>query len=478
MQAPDQVEPLSAQATSAPAGAARRFPGLLRLFEPAPAIPALTAPELIRTRYRSWQWRVLVSTIIGYAVFYFVRKNLSVAMPLMERDLGISKSGLGLFLTLHGILYGISKFANGFLGDRCNARAFMVVGLVASAAMNFIFGFGSALFTLGFVWMLNGWFQGMGFPPCARLMTHWFSPREFATKFSVWNTSHSLGAGLILVLCGSFLAPISWRACFFVPAGIAVACAVYLWFTLPDTPPSVGLPEVEGTRTELPEGETRAEFRALLMEAVFRNKYIWIISIANFFVYTLRYGMLDWGPTLLTQAKHLTISSAGWMVAAFEGAGVLGALLSGWLTDRYFGGRAMRVGLIYMLLAAVSVLAFWKLAGYSVFWNTVLLSTTGFFIYGPQCLVGVAVAKLATKRAAASAVGLTGLFGYASTVLSGWGFGALVDRCGWGAGFVGLLVVAVVATLLFALAWPAKADGYAADQETAPPETGVAAGRV
>jgi OPA family glycerol-3-phosphate transporter-like MFS transporter/OPA family sugar phosphate sensor protein UhpC-like MFS transporter len=438
---------------------------LLRLFEPAPPAVLLTDRAAIRASYAFWQRRVLISSIIGYAIFYFVRKNFSIAMPLMERELGISKSSLGLILTLHGILYGVSKFANGFFGDRCNARAFMVVGLAASALMNILFGFGSAVVTLGIVWALNGWFQGMGFPPCARLMTHWFPPRDFATKFSIWNTSHSIGAGAILVLCGSLLAPISWRLCFFVPAAIALVCALCLWITLPDTPPSVGLPEVEGTRTELPEPETGAELRSFLYQAVFRNKYIWLVSVANFFVYTIRYGMLDWGPTMLTQAKHVTIGSAGLMFAAFEGAGVLGAMLSGWLTDRFFGGRAMRVGLIYMVLAGGSVLAFWKVASQSMLWNTLMLCAAGFFIYGPQCLIGVAAAKLATKRAAATAIGLTSIFAYASTTLSGWGLGWLVERHGWNAGFAGLIAVAVVGTLLFALAWPAKAHGYAVEAD-------------
>ena len=119
---------------------AKRFPFWLRLFEPAPAAAEpITDPAAIRQGQRKWQRQVLLSTILGYAVFYFVRKNLSVAMPFMERDLGISKSGLGLFITLHGVLYGVSKLANGVFGDRCNARAFMVVGLVASAVMNVFF---------------------------------------------------------------------------------------------------------------------------------------------------------------------------------------------------------------------------------------------------------------------------------------------------------------------------------------------------
>ena len=68
-------------------------------------------------------------TTIGYGTFYFVRKNLTLAMPVMEATLGIWKSDLGLFLTLHGVLYGISKFANGVVGDRADGRKFMVIGL-------------------------------------------------------------------------------------------------------------------------------------------------------------------------------------------------------------------------------------------------------------------------------------------------------------------------------------------------------------
>ena len=138
-------------------------------------------PAEIKAQYRYWQRRILFSTIVGYAMFYFVRKNLSLAMPGLGAELGIGKANLGLFLTLHGLLYGVSKFANGFLGDRTNARAFMAVGLLLSAIVNICFGFSSAVLTLGLWWMLNGWVQGMGFPPCARLMAHWFPPKELAT---------------------------------------------------------------------------------------------------------------------------------------------------------------------------------------------------------------------------------------------------------------------------------------------------------
>jgi hypothetical protein len=67
-------------------------------FQPAPPAPVtLTDPGEIAAKYRSWQRRVLVFSIFGYAMFYFVRKNLGVAMPFIGRDLGITKGVWAVF---------------------------------------------------------------------------------------------------------------------------------------------------------------------------------------------------------------------------------------------------------------------------------------------------------------------------------------------------------------------------------------------
>ncbi len=439
---------------------------LLRLFAPdPPAARTITDPQQIRAAYRHHRPRILLWTIIGYAAFYLVRKNLSVAMPVMEQHLGINKQGLGLFLTLHGVLYGVSKFANGILGDRANARTFMAFGLMICAVLNVCFGLSAAAVFLGVFWMLNGWFQGMGFPPCARLLTHWFAPQELATRMSLWNTSHSIGAGLAVVLCGYLVQHSGdWRLCFLIPAGIAIVVAGGLLAGLRDTPASVGLPPVEGT-SPAGDGSIRPEpspeeFRRILRERVFASGTIWIIALSNFFVYTIRYAVLDWGPTLLKESKGLTLAHAGWVVAGFELAGVAGMLAAGWLTDRVFGGRGARTCLLCMILCGVSLLLFWRVPAGSMWLSMLLLGAVGFFIYGPQALVGITAANLATNRAAATAVGLTSLFGYASTVLSGWGLGTLVEHYGWDHGYIALVGVAAAGTLLFALAWPARPHGY------------------
>lgn len=454
-------------------GLLRRF---LQAFAPAAAVPvpAGMSRDEMDAAFKSWRWRVLISSMVGYALFYFVRKNLSVAMPVMEKELGIGKVQLGLFLTLHGVLYGVSRFANGFLADRANARTLMSFGLLLSAVMNFCFAatpaaldalpgsFAVAGITLvmGSFWMINGWVQGMGFPPCSRLMTHWFPPKELATRMSFWNTSHSIGGALILVLCG-WLAPIDWRLCFYIPGLLAVAGAVYLWKTLPDTPPSVGLPEVPGTeRSAHPEGRDQSH-AAFLRQMVFRNPYIWYLALANFFVYIVRFGVLDWGPTLLKEAKGIKLQHGSLMVACFEISGIIGMLAAGWITDRFFAGRGARTCLVYMSMAGLAVLGFWQTPATHWMLGTGLLCLAGFFIYGPQALIGIAVANLATKRAAATAAGFTGIFGYASTLVSGVGLGWLAQKHGWDSALLAIVIMSGAGTLLFAMSWKASAHGYA-----------------
>ncbi|MEF2793434.1 MAG: MFS transporter, partial [Alistipes dispar] len=88
------------------------------------------------------------------------------------------------------------------------------------------------------------------------------------------------------------------------------------------------------------------------------------------------------------------------------------------------------------------------------------LCAAGFCIYGPQALIGIAAANQATKRAAATANGLTGLFGYASTLVSGVGLGYVAQHYGWSWAYVGILAMAVAGMAVFLLMWGAKADGY------------------
>jgi sugar phosphate permease len=481
-------------------------------------------------KYNYWQWRTLITLMIGYALYYFVRKHFSVVMPALESELGISKVQLGLFLTLNGIIYGLSRFVNGFLADRFSRRKLMTAGLVLSALTNLAICFsplmnsfvqvldseGKATLTLiyiiGSLWVLNGYFQGMGVPPCMSLMSHWIKPSELATKQSIWNASHSIGAGLISVLCGFLLKHFgysAWQLCFAVPAAIAIVGAIALFFTLKDTPSSVGLPEIEEMEREEKAGSeadcedanadgsgmafgtagsgvtgsgvarevagpdggkaraaetalTGKAFKTYVHKMVFANPLIWILAVSNFCIYVVRFTILDWGTTFLTQYKHLDISTSGSIVAVSELlGGIAGMLLAGWFTDRFMHSKAHRTCFICSIGATLSFFLFWKSPEGMTWLSAALLCLSSFFIYGPQALLGAAASQQATKHACATANGILGIFGYASTTISGVTFGYLADHWGWDSVFLVSVIIGLVGALVIALMWNAPADGYA-----------------
>ena len=265
----------------------------------------------------------------------------------------------------------------------------------------------------------------MGVPPVSPLMTHWVPANELATKMSIWNMSHSIGAGLIFVL-GALLVHhfdnSAWRLCFLVPAAISLIGAGALYLTLRDKPSSVGLPELETQAAPPAVGEKKE--------------------------------------TTSDSAYHKAVAVAGIMVAVFEFVGGnLGMVVAGWATDHIFGSRAHRTCVFCMLGAIISTAIFWLVPDTASAWVLAIPFTLiAFFIYGPQALLGIAAANQATKEAAASANGILGIFGYASTLISGVGFGYVADHYGWGSTYIVILAFAVVGMLTIATIWNAERE--------------------
>ena len=439
--------------------------------------------QSIKKKYNYWQWKTLIVLMIGYALFYFVRKNFSIVMPALESELGLSKAKLGLFLTLNGVIYGVSRFVNGFFADRMSRKKMMAAGLFLSAVVNILIGLSpqmDGLFNLldaegkattglvvliGSLWLINGYTQGMGYPPCGSLMAHWIKPSELATKQSIWNSSHSIGAGLVSMLCGTLILQkfsySAWQWCFFITAILAIAGSVMLLLTLKDTPASVGLPDPESMDENAPSKADVQVEDPSFTEKVYRSLVSKILAITNFCVYVIRFTILDWGSTFLTQDRGLTIQAASTVVAASELAGgIVGTLIAGWATDRFFKSRSQRTCLIGLLGATLCFLLFWLTPKGMNGLAVTCIIMASFFVYMPQALIGIARSNQATKRVAASANGLAGIFGYASTTVSGLMFGYLAEHFGWNSVFEVAIVFGVIGVILFAFIWNAPSDGY------------------
>jgi len=420
-------------------------------------IEPISDKSKIDSTYKYWRKRTMYSMMIGYATFYFVRKNFSMANPEIAKEFGFSNTEMGMILGGATIIYAFSKFISGVLADRANARYFMAIGLTLCAMANILFGLSSSLTLFILFWALNNLFQGMGMPPCSRLLTMWYSPKESGRAWGIWNSCHQFGSFGIILISGFIISILGWRYAFFIPAGFAIIVALFLTNRLRDSPQSLGLPSIESHNNEnfipletLQENESAKE---IFVKYILKNKVIWILSIGNFFVYIVRMGILDWGPKFLVESKGLSIQEAGLAMSTFEIAGMTGAFLAGLASDKIFKGRRGPVKVIFMLILIVSIY-FLTVIPEKSFWTiSINLIFIGFFVYGPQMLVAVAAADYATSKAAATAVGMTGFFGYMGATVCGLGTGMIVDSYGWSGGFYFWTGSAVIGTLLFMTTW-------------------------
>jgi glycerol-3-phosphate transporter len=436
-----------------------------------PAETLVTDEKEIQSTYRYWRIRTLYSCFIGYAIFYFCRVNISMAIPAMEEDLGYSKTKLGLIVSALQIMYGIGKFTNGILADRANPRYFMAFGLLLSAIVNIVFGLSASLIVLVILWGMNGWFQSMGFPPGARLLSHWYSPSEYGRIWGLYGCSHQVGAAAIIIIAG-YAVTLGWQYVFILSALFAILAALFLFNRLRDVPETMGLPPVEAHTGDVTDKkildalEVQPSVKETLLKYVLNNKFVWFTTFGNMFLYIARYGLLTWAPSFIKANKGVTITKAGWVLAFFEIFGILGMLSAGWISDRISKARRGPVMAVYMFALSFGVFAFWISPPGRPLLFTIALAICGFLVYGPLMLVSVAVAGYAGKKAAATASGFSGLGGYIGATISGVGVGFAADTFGWTGGFALIIGSGILSAFFFALTWNARPRAFTETGQT------------
>ncbi len=404
---------------------------------------------LVDAEYKKLRWKVFAGVFIGYAAYYLIRKNFSLAIPYLIDEYGFTKADLGMVGVALSLAYGFSKFIMGNVSDRSNPKYFITIGLLGSALVSLIFGLvPGVLSSIPFMVVLaalNGWFQGMGYPPGAKTMTNWFSVSERGVWWSWWNVSHNIGGGLIgpLAILGLSIFGV-WQSLFYLPALIAIVLALIMFWLMRDTPESQGLPPVDEWKgekvIEKVESAHTLSSKDIFFKYIIHNKFLWAIAIANVFVYFIRYGIIDWAPTYLKEVKHFTVDKQSWAYFLYEYAGIFGMLASGYLSDKVFKGHRAPPMLFFLVGVLIAIIIYWKNPAGNPLVDNICLVAIGFLIYGPVMMIGLQAADLVPRVATGTATGLTGLFGYLlGSASAGWVMGKLVDLYGWDGGFYALI---------------------------------------
>ncbi|MGA2571878.1 MAG: MFS transporter [Terracidiphilus sp.] len=427
-----------------------------RFLRPAPHIARVPGEQAQRI-YPRLRWQILESTFIGYAAFYLVRNNLPVVSKEMGQALSYSKDQIGDMMAVMVAVYGLGRFIMGSVSDRSNPRYFMPLGLLLTAACNFAFGAASSFRVQLALWAVNGLAQSMGWAPCGRSLSHWYSIRERGTVFGFWNLAQNVGGGSIGVIAAYSAEWFGWRSAFYVPGILATLCAITLMLRLRDTPQSEGLPPIEEFRDDYPDekrrnGEKELGTRELFVDTILKNRYLWLIAGGNFFVYIARYAMLDWGPTFLKEVKHASLGEGGIGTLTLEFSAMASTVLAGWLSDK-IGGRRGMICVVCMVPAFLAFVGILYSPNDRVWIDMALFGVIGFFVYPAQMLLGICALDVTSKKAVGTANGLLSILGSLGRVAESKGIGALAQHYGWNAALYGVLGSVLLGILLMSFLW-------------------------
>ena len=391
---------------------------------------------------RRLQARAFGLTWLSYATYYLCRKNLSVVKSRLDEELHVGVPMLGAIDTAYLAAYAGGQFLNGALGDRWGARRMIAAGMLASAAACVAFGASSSTWIFLLAFGLNGLFQSTGWPNNVKVMGAWFGRRLRGRIMGLWSTNYQVGGLAATALAAFLLVRFGWRAAFILPAlataVVGVAVALFL----------IEAPEPQP-------GEPAASTSGSPFASMLRLPAVWILGAAYFGLKLIRYSLLFWLPFFLRRSLGYDDGTAGYVSTAFEAGGIAGAIVVGWLADRWFAANPLRLVVPLVLALGGALFTLRVVAPSGTAATVAALALVGFLLFGPDTLIcGAAAQNLGRERATASAAGIINGFGSVGAASQGMLTAAIAQAWGWDALFLCFVGFAVLSALaLLPLAW-------------------------
>ncbi|MGL4293155.1 MAG: MFS transporter [Bacteroidales bacterium] len=401
---------------------------ILDFYKISKPTQTLSDPEEIKKRFKYCQWATFLAATLGYGIYYVCRLGLNVVKKPMVDEGIFSTAELGIIGSVFYITYAIGKFTNGFIADRSNVGRFITSGLMVTALVNLVLGYANSFLLFTVLWGISGYFQSVGAPCCVVSLSRWYADDNRGTFYGFWTSAHNFGEAITFIVIAAVVSIWGWKSGFMSAGIIGLAGVLLLWKFYYDTPQSQGLPPVKTADNENPKkAETSAEInkaqkKVLLMPA------IWILALASAFMYMSRYAVNSWGMFYLEEQKGYDTMTAGLIISISSVCGVIGAVFSGYISDRFFNGCRNFIALASGVLDTIALCLFLLVPG-NHFWVDAL----AMFMFGTGigvliCFLGGLMAvDIAPKNASGAALGVVGIASYIGAALQDVMSGMLIE---------------------------------------------------
>ncbi|NXO89980.1 G6PT1 protein, partial [Certhia brachydactyla] len=274
---------------------------------------------------------IFAAMFVGYTLYYFNRKTFSFVMPAVMAEVPLGKDDLGLITSSQSAAYAISKFISGVLSDQMSARWLFSSGLLMVGLVNVVFSWSSTVMTFAGLWFLNGLAQGLGWPPCGKILRKWFEPSQFGTWWAILSTSMNLAGGLGPIVAAVVSMNYDWRKTLSFSGFTCVVVSFVCLVLIKNEPSDVGLPNIEQGAKKGKKGSSSDN--STLTELLL-SPYLWVLSTGYLVVFGVKTCCTDWGQLFLIQERGQSMLVGSSYMSALEIGGLVGSIAAGYLSDR------------------------------------------------------------------------------------------------------------------------------------------------
>jgi len=410
---------------------------------------------VLNRRFERWRWTTFAVTWLIYASLYLTRKSFAVAKIAFPDDprVTLTRADYGLVDSVYLTTYMVGQFLFGALGDRFGPRRILLFGISLSVVTAVAYGFSTSLLVMALLAVSQGVAQSTGWSNTVKIMSSWFSTRERGRIIGWWCTHYAVGAAIALPFAGFLMTQFGsvrpageegsavvpyWPAAFWGAAAVLAIVLLIAWRLLRNRPEDLGLSSIEEYHGEheavILEGDTpknEPDRSWKLIGEVLRFPGIWILGLAYFSIKLTRYALYFWGPKYIHESLGTDTLDSGVIAAALPVGGVVGVIVTGYISDYWFQSRRAPVAILSLLITAAIMLLgltqitnYWLMAGF--------FFMIGMFLFGPDTLIsGTAAMDFGTKKGAGTAAGFVNGVGSMGAILGGWLPGVITTEEDW-----------------------------------------------
>jgi FSR family fosmidomycin resistance protein-like MFS transporter len=263
---------------------------------------------------------------------------LTALLPLIKESLGLSYLQSGLLLSAYTITSGLSQFAGGWIGDRLRRNIVITVGLGGISLMAVAVGLSPAYYPMLFILVVMGIFAGAYHPSAVSLLSGYYDERKRGKVIALHMAGGSIGFAMGPILGGLIAEFLGWRFAFIILALPALSAVPLILKKFRQQEPVIQEPTTDDNTTQQPIQRGLSIFQALKPIAI-----IFILTVSTQLVAGSAMAFI---PIYLVDKHNIAPGYAAMMLGIIRGAGIVGSLFGGWLSDRWGRKNAIFLTLV------------------------------------------------------------------------------------------------------------------------------------